>query len=75
MVQLAAEKGLKGVEKVHVQLGKPIRPMLAERLPTAEEILEKMGGDVAIEYKLDGERAQMHKDGRARSRYSRGGWR
>ena len=63
VVQLAAEKGLKGVEKIRVQVGKPIRPMLAERLPTAQEILDKMGGDVAIEYKLDGERAQMHKSG------------
>jgi DNA ligase-1 len=63
VVHLAAEKGLRGIEKVRVQLGKPIRPMLAERLSTAEAILEKMGGDVVAEYKLDGERAQIHKDG------------
>jgi DNA ligase 1 len=63
VVQLAAEKGLSGVEGVRVQVGKPIRPMLAERLSSAEEILEKMGGDVVAEYKLDGERAQIHKDG------------
>jgi DNA ligase-1 len=63
IVQLAADKGLKGVEDVRVQMGKPIRPMLAERLPTAKEILEKMGGDVVMEYKLDGERAQIHKNG------------
>ena len=63
VVSLAAEKGLEGVGNVHVQVGKPIRPMLAERLPTAQEILDKMGGDVAMEYKLDGERAQIHKDG------------
>ncbi|MDA4135955.1 MAG: ATP-dependent DNA ligase [Thaumarchaeota archaeon] len=63
IVQLAADKGLKGVENVRVQMGKPIRPMLAERLPTAKEILEKMGGDVVMEYKLDGERAQIHKNG------------
>jgi DNA ligase 1 len=71
VVQLAAEKGLKGVERIHVHLGKPIRPMLAERLPTAEEILEKMGGDVAVEYKLDGERAQMHKNGNKVEIFSR----
>jgi DNA ligase-1 len=71
VVQLAAEKGLGGVEKVRVQLGKPIRPMLAERLSTAEEILEKMGGDVAAEYKLDGERAQIHKDGEKVEIFSR----
>jgi DNA ligase-1 len=63
VVQLAADKGLEGVKNVHVQLGKPIRPMLAERLPTAQDILEKLDGDVVMEYKLDGERAQIHKDG------------
>jgi len=63
VVQLAAEKGLKGVEEVRVQIEKPIRPMLAERLPSAKEILEAMGGDVVMEYKLDGERAQIHKNG------------
>ena len=63
VVHLAAEKGLQGIENIRVQVGKPIRPMLAERLPTAQEILEKMGGDVVMEYKLDGERAQIHKNG------------
>jgi len=63
VVQLAAEKGLKGIENVKEQIDKPIRPMLAERLSTAKEILEKMGGDVVMEYKLDGERAQVHKNG------------
>ncbi len=63
VVELAAEEGLKGIEGVRVRVGKPIRPMLAERLSTAQEILDKMGGDVVAEYKLDGERAQLHKDG------------
>ncbi len=62
VVQLAAEKGLAGVEGVRVHVGKPIRPMLAERLSSAKEILEKIGGEVAAEYKLDGERVQIHKD-------------
>jgi DNA ligase 1 len=71
VVQLAATKGLDGVKNVHVQLGKPIRPMLAERLSTAQEILDKMGGDVVAEYKLDGERAQIHKDGEKVEIFSR----
>jgi DNA ligase-1 len=71
VVQLAADKGLKGVENVKVQVDKPIRPMLAERLPTAKEILEKMGGDVVMEYKLDGERAQIHKNGTKVAIFSR----
>ncbi|MBO3754419.1 MAG: ATP-dependent DNA ligase, partial [Candidatus Brockarchaeota archaeon] len=41
---------------------KPVRPMLAERLTTVQEVLEKLGGEAAAEYKLDGERIQVHKE-------------
>jgi len=58
----AAGEGLAGVEKIHLEVGKPIRPMLAERLQSAQAILDKIGKPVAAEYKLDGERLQMHKD-------------
>jgi DNA ligase-1 len=37
--------------------------MLAERLSTPEEILEKLGGKCIAEYKYDGERIQAHKNG------------
>jgi DNA ligase-1 len=57
------EKGLEGIRKFEVSLGEPIRPMLAERLSTPEEILEKLGGRCIAEYKYDGERIQTHKDG------------
>ncbi|MBI4258272.1 MAG: ATP-dependent DNA ligase [Thaumarchaeota archaeon] len=55
------EGGLQGVKNFKITVGRPIRPMLAERLETASEILEKMGGKCAVEYKLDGERIQIHK--------------
>jgi len=58
-----AEKGMKGIESFRVTLFKPIRPALAERLSTAEEILEKMGGKAAVEQKYDGFRCQIHKKG------------
>jgi DNA ligase-1 len=67
----AAEEGLAGVEKIHLQVGKPIRPMLAERLQSAQAILDKIGKPVAAEYKLDGERLQMHKDGEKVELFSR----
>lgn len=66
-----AEKGISGVKKFKIAVGKPIRPMLAERLPTAEEILEKLGGKGAAEYKLDGERLQIHKQGKQVTLFSR----
>lgn len=63
VARTAAEKGLKGIEKFEVSLGNPIRPMLAERLGSPEEILEKLGGKCMAEFKYDGERVQAHKQG------------
>jgi DNA ligase-1 len=60
--EVLAESGMKGIEKVKVSVFNPIRPALAERLPTSEEILEKMHGKCAVESKYDGLRAQVHLD-------------
>lgn len=57
------EEGLDGIKKFKVVIGEPIRPMLAERLSSPHEILEKLGGKCAAEYKYDGERIQAHKNG------------
>jgi DNA ligase-1 len=61
VAKTVAEKGLKGIKKFQVLVGEPIRPMLAERLSSPEEILEKLGGRCIAEYKYDGERIQAHK--------------
>ncbi|MDQ7828864.1 MAG: ATP-dependent DNA ligase [Armatimonadota bacterium] len=53
--------GLAAVEGMEVRPGHPVRPMLAQRLATAEEILAKLGGRCAVEYKYDGERVQVHR--------------
>ncbi|MCX6777647.1 MAG: ATP-dependent DNA ligase, partial [Candidatus Micrarchaeota archaeon] len=45
-----------------VKLFSPIRPALAERLPTAEEIIKKIG-KCSVEAKYDGFRCQVHKKG------------
>ena len=55
-----AKDGMKGIEDIHVKVGNPIKVMLAERLPSIPEVVEKMGGECAIEYKYDGIRAQVH---------------
>ena len=55
-------EGMNGIENFSVSLFSPVRPALAERLPTAEQILEKMGGRCAVESKYDGMRAQVHMD-------------
>ncbi len=55
-------EGKKGIENFKVSLFSPIRPALAERVATSEEILEKMHGICAVESKYDGFRAQVHMD-------------
>ena len=55
-----AGHGMAGISKIRVKLGNPIRVMLAERLPSLTHILEKMGGECAMEYKYDGIRVQAH---------------
>ena len=57
-----AEEGLDSLKNARVVVGKPIRMMSAQRLSTSEEVIEKLGG-CSAEYKLDGERFQIHKDG------------
>jgi DNA ligase-1 len=61
VAKLLATKGLEAVRSIKITLFKPIRPMLAERIKTSEEALERMEGKAAVEYKLDGERVQLHK--------------
>ncbi len=63
VAKTAAMEGLEGIKKFKITVGKPIRPMLAERLPTPEEVLSKLGGKCIAEYKYDGERIQAHKQG------------
>jgi len=61
VAKAVSEKGLEGIKNFRISVGKPIRPMLAERLSSVEEILLKVGGRCVAEYKYDGERLQAHK--------------
>ncbi|WEU39980.1 MAG: ATP-dependent DNA ligase [Candidatus Odinarchaeum yellowstonii] len=54
--------GVEWLKTVQLKVGVPVRMMLAQRLATIEEILEKIGR-CAVEYKYDGERFQIHKIG------------
>ena len=60
VAETIAAKGLTGIEKFQTQLFSPIRPMLAERVKSENEAIEKFGNKFAAEYKLDGERVQLH---------------
>jgi len=56
----AALGGLQEMKKFRITLGRPVRPMLAERLSDANEILKRLEGTAALEYKYDGLRIQAH---------------
>jgi DNA ligase-1 len=56
------EKGLPAVQKLEVRVGNPIRSELCERLPNPEKVIEKME-EVDVQYKYDGFRVQIHKNG------------
>ncbi|MCW4055561.1 MAG: ATP-dependent DNA ligase [Candidatus Bathyarchaeota archaeon] len=71
VAKAVVEKGLRGIEQFEVALGNPMRPMLAERLGSPEEILEKLGGKCIVEFKYDGERVQAHKQGEDVTLFSR----
>ena len=60
VANVVANEGLEGIKKFKIAIGRPIRPMLCERLPSAQEILAKLGGVGAAEYKYDGLRIQAH---------------
>ena len=71
VAEIIARKGIEEVEEFKVVLFNPIRPMLADRVKSGEEAIEKIGDSLAAEYKLDGERAQLHIEGKKVMLFSR----
>ena len=56
------KKGETGLKNIKLIVGKPVRPALAERLPSAEEVIKRVGNKFAVEPKFDGFRVQVHLD-------------
>ena len=61
VAEVISTGGVEEIEKFQIKLFSPIRPMLADRIKSGEETVEKFQEKFAAEYKLDGERAQIHK--------------
>ncbi len=66
-----AKNGISAIKNFQVSVFSPIRPMLAERVKSSVEAREKMGSEFAAEFKLDGERVQLHLQGEKIVLYSR----
>ena len=62
IAEILSRENLQGLNELQITPLKPIRPMLAERIIDPMEGLKKGSGKIAFEYKLDGERVQIHKD-------------
>ncbi|HUV72947.1 MAG TPA: ATP-dependent DNA ligase [Anaerolineae bacterium] len=60
---LALHEGQEGLEQTRPLLFRPLKPMLAQPVQHLREALEFHRGEIALEYKLDGARVQIHKDG------------
>ena len=63
VTKILAIKGLEEIKKIEITYGIPIRMMLASRVPYVD-IINKLGSPMIAEYKLDGERLQIHKQGK-----------
>ena len=61
VAEIISTEGLEQIKKFQIKLFSPIRPMLADRTKSGEETVNKFQEKFAAEYKLDGERAQIHK--------------
>jgi DNA ligase-1 len=58
---LSGGAGALAAERLRV--GRPVRPMLASPGSSLDAALADLGADVTVEYKLDGARIQVHRDG------------
>jgi len=66
----AKKEGKFGLEKLGVVLNRPLKMMLAQIAPGINEAVKEMGR-VAVEWKFDGARVQIHKEGNDITVYSR----
>ncbi len=72
VARAALVEGERGLDRLALQLGRPLKPMLAQSAETVADAFEKMAeSPFALEYKLDGARVQIHKRGDSVQLFSR----
>ncbi|MGB9377754.1 MAG: ATP-dependent DNA ligase [Mycobacteriales bacterium] len=59
---LALHEGLTALRKVGLRVGTPVQPMLASPAPDIAAAMDQTG-EAAVEWKLDGIRVQVHRNG------------
>ncbi len=61
--EIARKRKIKELEKLHLEVGKPIKAMLAQKVTTIKDGFKALGTPCAVEYKYDGFRMIIHKQG------------
>ncbi len=61
VAEVLSVDGIEQIKRFQIKLFSPIRPMLADRIKSEEDTVKKFQEEFAAEFKLDGERAQIHK--------------
>jgi DNA ligase-1 len=69
----AMEDGAEGLSRYAIALFRPLAPMLAQPADDIEDAMARIGGEAAVEWKLDGARVQVHKQDDDVRIYSRTG--
>ena len=62
VAKTAKTKGIEGLNNMELEVGIPIKVMLALKADTIEEGFESVGSPAGIEFKYDGFRVQIHKN-------------
>ncbi|HLA46271.1 MAG TPA: ATP-dependent DNA ligase [Thermoplasmata archaeon] len=63
VAEVALFNGAEGLASFELRLLSPVKPMMAEIAEDLDDVLEEHGGTTAAEYKFDGARIQIHRDG------------
>jgi DNA ligase 1 len=71
VAEAALADGGSGLDRFSIQIFRPLLPMLAQPADDAADAIERLG-EAAFEYKMDGARVQVHKQGEVVRVYSRG---
>lgn len=70
VARVALTEGAPALARLGVEVFRPVQPMLADTAESAADALAALG-DASLEYKLDGARIQVHRDGDDVRVYSR----
>jgi DNA ligase-1 len=71
VARVALVEGARGLGRMAVRVGAPLKPMLAQSAEDVADAFAKVEGKFALEYKFDGARVQIHKRGDAVRLFSR----